>query len=174
MAPIVGIVVGMSMIVSAFARGFQASGPEQTAGSQATKADAPKSVVVKRGSEKPAAGRSGGLFTGKAGVDRLFPAKDPSRVAVASVAFEPGARTVWHSQPLGQTLVVTHGIGWMQGWGGEVQEIRAGDVVNTPPNQKHWHGATATTSMTHISIVEHLDGKNVEAMERVGDEEYRP
>ncbi len=117
MAPIVGIVVGMSMIVSAFARGFQASGPEQTAGSQATKADAPKSVVVKRGSEKPAAGRSGGLFTGKAGVDRLFPAKDPSRVAVASVTFGPGARTVWHSHPLGQTLVVTHGTGWVQALG---------------------------------------------------------
>jgi quercetin dioxygenase-like cupin family protein len=130
--------------------------------------------VVKRGAAKPAAGRSGGFFTGSAGVDRLFPAKGPSRVAVASVTFEPGARTVWHSHPLGQTLVVTEGTGWVQGWGGKVQEIRAGDVVHTPPNQKHWHGATAKTSMTHISIVEHLDGKNVEVMERVSDEQYRP
>ena len=95
-------------------------------------------------------------------------------MAVASVTFEPGARTAWHSHPLGQTLIVTEGTGWVQGWGGKVQEIRAGDVVHTPPNQKHWHGATATTRMTHISVVEHLDGKNVEVMERVSDEQYRP
>ena len=86
-------------------------------------------------------------------------------MAVASVTFEPGARTAWHSHPLGQTLVVTEGTGWVQGWGGKVQEIKAGDVVHTPPNQKHWHGATATTRMRHISVVEHLDGKNVEVME---------
>ena len=93
-------------------------------------------------------------------------------MAIASVTFEPGARTAWHSHPLGQTLVVTEGTGWVQGWGGKVQEIKAGDVVHTPSNQKHWHGATATTRMTHISVVEHLDGKNVEVMERVSDEQY--
>ena len=130
--------------------------------------------MVKRGAEKPAAGQPGGFFTGSAGVDRLFPAEEPSRVAIASVTFEPGARTAWHSHPLGQTLVVTEGTGWVQGWGGKVQEIKAGDVVHTPPNQKHWHGATATTRMTHISVVEHLDGKNVEVMEPVSDEQYRP
>ena len=141
---------------------------------QVVKTDATKPVVVKRGTEKPAPGQPGGFFTGSAGVDRLFPAQEPSRAAVASVTFEPGARTAWHSHPLGQTLVVTEGTGWVQGWGGKVQEIRAGDVVHTPPNQKHWHGATATTRMTHISVVEHLDGKNVEVMEAVSDEQYRP
>ena len=94
-------------------------------------------------------------------------------MAISNVTFEPGARTIWHSHPLGQTLIVTDGTGWVRGWGGEVQEIRAGDVVRIPPNQKHWHGATATTSMTHISVVEHLNGRNVEAMERVSDEQYR-
>jgi quercetin dioxygenase-like cupin family protein len=173
MAPLVGAVVLISMLASAIAQAFQAKGPEEAAAPQAAKTDAPKPVMVKRGAEKPAAGVPGGFFTGSAGVDRLFPAQEPSRVAVASVTFEPGARTAWHSHPLGQTLIVTEGTGWVQGWGGPVQEIRAGDVVHTPPNQKHWHGATATTRMTHVSVVEHLDGKNVELMERVSDEQYR-
>ena len=138
------------------------------------KADATRPVVVKRGTEKTAPVEPGGFFTGSAGVDRMFPAREPSRVAIASVTFEPGARTAWHSHPLGQTLIVTEGTGWIQGWGGPVQEIRAGDVVYTPPNQKHWHGATATTGMTHVAIVEALDGRNVEAMEQVSDEQYKP
>jgi quercetin dioxygenase-like cupin family protein len=169
-----GTVVIISMVASAIAHAFQAKGPEQAASPRAVMSGAIKPVVVKRGAEKPGAGAPGGFFTGSAGVDRLFPAREPSRVAVASVTFEPGARTVWHSHPLGQTLIVTEGSGWVQGWGGKVQEIRAGDVVHTPPNQKHWHGATETTRMTHISVVEHLDGKNVEVMERVSDERYRP
>jgi 4-carboxymuconolactone decarboxylase len=90
----------------------------------------------------------------------------------ASVAFEPGARTAWHSHPLGQTLIVTAGTGWVQQWGGQVQEIRQGDIVWIPPNLKHWHGATASASMTHIAIQESLDGKAVEWMEKVSDEQY--
>jgi quercetin dioxygenase-like cupin family protein len=172
--PLVWAVVLIPMLASAVAQAFQARGAEEAAIPQAAKADDQKPVVVKRGAEKPAAGQPGGFFTGSAGVDRLFPAEEPSRVAIASVTFEPGARTAWHSHPLGQTLVVTEGTGWVQGWGGKVQEIKAGDVVHTPPNQKHWHGATATTRMKHISVVEHLDGKNVEVMEPVSDEQYRP
>jgi len=172
--PLVGAVVLIPMLASAVAPAFQAKDAEEAAAPQAAKPDDQKPVVVKRGAEKPAAGRPGGFFTGSAGVDLLFPAEEPSRVAIASVTFEPGARTAWHSHPLGQTLVVTEGTGWVQGWGGKVQEIKAGDVVHTPPNQKHWHGATATTRMKHISVVEHLDGKNVEVMEPVSDEQYRP
>jgi quercetin dioxygenase-like cupin family protein len=172
--PLVGAVVLIPMLASAVAQAFQTRGAEKAAAPQAAKPDDQKPVVVKRGAEKPAAGQPGGFFTGSAGVDRLFPAEEPARVAIASVTFEPGARTAWHSHPLGQTLVVTEGTGWVQGWGGKVQEIKAGDVVHTPPNQKHWHGATATTRMKHISVVEHLDGKNVEVMEPVSDEQYRP
>jgi len=174
MVPLVGAVVLIPVLASAVTQAFQARGAEEAAAPQAAKLDDQKPVVVKRGAEKPAAGQPGGFFTGSAGVDRLFPAEEPSRVAIASVTFEPGARTAWHSHPLGQTLVVTEGTGWVQGWGGKVQEIKAGDVVHTPPNQKHWHGATATTRMKHISVVEHLDGKNVEVMEPVSDEQYRP
>ena len=174
MTPLVAAVVLIPMVASAVAEAFQARGTEEAAGLKAAKPDDQKPVMVKRGAEKPAAGQPGGFFTGSAGVDRLFPAEDPSRVAIASVTFEPGARTAWHSHPLGQTLVVTEGTGWVQGWGGKVQEIKAGDVVRTPPNQKHWHGATATTRMRHVSVVEHLEGKNVEVMEPVSDEQYRP
>jgi quercetin dioxygenase-like cupin family protein len=111
-------------------------------------------------------------FTGSVRIDRLFKAKDPSRASGSSVTFEPGARTAWHTHPLGQTLIVTAGSGWVQQWGGPIEEIRPGDVVWIPPGQKHWHGATATTAMTHIAITEQLDGKNAEWMEKVSDEQY--
>ncbi len=111
-------------------------------------------------------------FTGSVRVDPLFQPNAPSRVAGAYVTFEPCARTDWHTHPLGQTLVVTSGVGRVQQWGGPVEEIRAGDVVWTPPAVKHWHGASPTTAMTHIAIQEQLDGKVVEWMERVTDEQY--
>jgi 4-carboxymuconolactone decarboxylase len=111
-------------------------------------------------------------FTGNVSVESLFPVNPPSRTSGASVTFEPGARSAWHTHPLGQTLIVTAGTGWVQQWGGEKQEIRSGDVVWTPPGVKHWHGATATTAMTHIAINETLDGKNVEWMEKVTDDRY--
>ncbi len=112
-------------------------------------------------------------FTGAVRIDPLFDTPDPGRVAVASVTFEPGARTAWHTHPLGQTLIVTAGCGWAQSWGGPVQEIRPGDVVWFAPGEKHWHGAAATTAMTHIAIQEKLDGKLVDWMEQVTDEQYR-
>jgi quercetin dioxygenase-like cupin family protein len=106
-------------------------------------------------------------------VDPLFDAPSPARVFGASVTFEPGARTAWHAHALGQTLVVTAGRGRVQRWGGPVEEIRPGDVVWISPGEKHWHGATPTTAMTHIAIVEQLDGKSADWMEKVNDEQYQ-
>jgi len=111
-------------------------------------------------------------FTGLVRVDPLFGANAPSRMTGAYVTFEPGARSAWHSHPLGQTLVVTAGVGRVQSWGGPVQELRPGDVVWTPPNVKHWHGAAPTTAMTHMAISEQQEGKAVTWMEKVSDEQY--
>ena len=112
-------------------------------------------------------------FTGAVRIDPLAQAPAPARVSAANVTFEPGARTAWHTHPLGQTLIVTFGRGWAQRAGGPIEEIRSGDVVWFPPGEKHWHGATSTTAMTHIAIQESLDGKNVEWLEKVTDDEYR-
>ncbi len=111
-------------------------------------------------------------FTGTVRVDPLFTAPDPARVVGAAVTFEPGARTAWHTHPLGQTLVVTAGFGRVQRLGGPVEEIRPGDVVWFEPGEKHWHGASPTTAMTHIAIQERLDGKAVDWLEHVSDEQY--
>ena len=104
-------------------------------------------------------------------IDPLHQADEPARLLCASVTFEPGARTAWHAHPLGQTLIVTAGCGLAQRWGGPIVQIRPGDVIWFPPGEKHWHGATATTAMTHIAIVEQLDGKAVDWMEKVSDEQ---
>jgi quercetin dioxygenase-like cupin family protein len=112
-------------------------------------------------------------FTGTVRVDPLFKAPDPARVGGALVTFEPGARTAWHTHPLGQTLIVTSGCGWVQREGGAIEEIRPGDVVWFPPGEKHWHGAAATTAMSHIAIQEALNGSVVNWMEQVSDAEYR-
>jgi quercetin dioxygenase-like cupin family protein len=112
-------------------------------------------------------------FTGTVRVDTLFCAPDPAMVAGASVTFEPGARTAWHTHPLGQTLIVTAGCGWVQREGGGVEEIHPGDVVWFAPGEKHWHGATPTTALTHIAIHERLDGKFVDWLEHVSDAQYR-
>jgi quercetin dioxygenase-like cupin family protein len=111
-------------------------------------------------------------FTGTVRVDPLFEATHPARALGARVTFEPGARTAWHTHPLGQRLIVTDGRGLVQSWGGPIETIRPGDVVLCPPGEKHWHGATATTGMTHIAIMEQLDGKAVDWMEKVSDEQY--
>ena len=111
-------------------------------------------------------------FTGAVRIDPLAQAPAPARVSAASVTFEPGARTAWHTHPLGQTLIVTFGRGWAQREGGPIEEIRPGDIVWFPPGEKHWHGATATTGMTHIAIQETLDGKAVEWMEQVSEAQY--
>jgi quercetin dioxygenase-like cupin family protein len=112
-------------------------------------------------------------FTGAVRVDPLFSTPDPARVAGASVTFEPGARTAWHTHPLGQTLIVTSGCGRAQRWGGPVEEIHPGDVVWFAPGEKHWHGAALKTAMTHIAIHERLDGKAVDWLEPVSEEQYR-
>jgi len=112
-------------------------------------------------------------FTGAVRIDPLVQAPEPARVSAASVTFEPGARTAWHTHPLGQTLVVTFGGGWAQREGGPIEEIRPGDVVTVGPNEKHWHGASATTAMTHIALQESLDGKAVEWLEKVTDDQYQ-
>jgi quercetin dioxygenase-like cupin family protein len=111
-------------------------------------------------------------FTGTVRIDPLFQASAPARVAGASVTFEPGARTAWHTHPLGQTLIVTSGCGWAQKEGGSVEEIHPGDVIWFAPGEKHWHGATAITAMTHTAIQEQLDGKAVDWMEKVADKDY--
>src|SRR5271166_6764966 len=130
-------------------------------------------MEIKRSGSQPSSKGSADYFTGAVRVDMLFEATDPARVVGASVTFEPGARTAWHTHPLGQTLIVTYGRGWAQRWGGPVEEIRPGDVVWISPGEKHWHGATPATAMTHIAIQEALNGSPVHWMEMVSDEQYR-
>jgi quercetin dioxygenase-like cupin family protein len=127
---------------------------------------------ITRNGKRPANQGPADFFTGRVRVDPLFSAQEPARSNGASVTFEPGARSAWHSHPLGQTLIVTAGSGWVQAWGQPVQEIGPGDVVWTPPGEKHWHGAKSTTSLTHIAIQEALNGKVVDWMEKVGDDQY--
>jgi quercetin dioxygenase-like cupin family protein len=147
---------------------------------------------IKRGGSQPSRKGPADYFTGTVRIDPLFEAPDPARVVGAqsasgkvqsgfpirsttinSVTFEAGARTAWHTHPLGQTLIVVSGLGWAQHEGGPVEEIRPGDVVWFPPGEKHWHGASPTTPMTHIAIQEALDGKAVDWMEMVSDDQYR-
>jgi len=127
---------------------------------------------IKRSGAQPSAKGQTEYFTGTVRIDPLFQAPDPARVVGASVTFEPGARTAWHTHPLGQTLIVTAGSGLVQSWGGPIREIWPGDVVWIPPGEKHWHGAKATTAMTHIAIQEQLNGKTADWMEKVSDELY--
>jgi quercetin dioxygenase-like cupin family protein len=129
-------------------------------------------VLHKRAGSQPSQVGPAEWFTGSVRIDPLNAAQAPSRVACAAVTFEPGARTAWHTHPLGQTLIVTAGCGWIQCEGEPIVEIRTGDVVWFPPGQRHWHGATATTAMTHIAIQEAADGKAVDWMEPVADQAY--
>ena len=128
---------------------------------------------IKRSGSEPSAKGPAEYFTGPVRVDMLFRPQEPARTSGAYVTFEPGARTAWHTHPLGQTLIITAGFGWVQREGGPVEEVRPGDVVWFPPGEKHWHGATPVTAMTHIAITETLDGKNVDWMEKVSDDQYR-
>ncbi|HVZ97520.1 MAG TPA: cupin domain-containing protein [Chitinophagaceae bacterium] len=128
--------------------------------------------IIKAGTQPSGKGPED-WFTGNVRIDPLFQPNESRRAAAALVTFEPGARTAWHTHPLGQTLIVTSGAGWVQREGGPVEEIHPGDVVWFAANEKHWHGATATTAMTHIAIQENLNGKVVEWMEKVSDEQYR-
>lgn len=130
-------------------------------------------MEIKRSGSQPSTKGPEDWFTGVVRIDPIFQPKEPARAAGASVTFEPKARTAWHSHPLGQTLIVTSGSGWVQREGGQVEEIHPGDVVWFSPDEKHWHGATPTTAMTHIAIHESLNGKMVEWMEKVNDEQYQ-
>jgi quercetin dioxygenase-like cupin family protein len=128
---------------------------------------------IRRSGSQPSGKGPAEWFTGTVRIDPLFEASNPARAVGASVTFEPGARTAWHTHPLGQTLIVTAGAGLAQRWEGPVEEIRPGDVIWFPPGEKHWHGASATTAMTHIAIQEQLDDKAVDWMEKVSDQQYR-
>lgn len=130
-------------------------------------------MQIKRSGTEESRKASAQWFTGSARIDPLFQAPEPARVSGGHVTFEPGARTAWHTHPLGQTLIITSGLGWVQRDGGPIEEVRSGDVVWFPPGEKHWHGASASTAMTHIAIQESLNGKNVDWLNQVSDEQYR-
>ncbi|MBV8920330.1 (R)-mandelonitrile lyase [Bradyrhizobium sp.] len=130
-------------------------------------------MEIKQNGSQPSRPGPQEWFTGSVRIDPLFQAPAPARAGAACVTFEPGARTAWHTHPLGQTLLITSGFGWVQRDGGPIEEVRPGDVVWFPPGLKHWHGATPTTALTHIAIQEALDGKSVDWMDKVSDEQYR-
>lgn len=129
-------------------------------------------MEIKRAGSQPSQKGALQTFTGNVRIDPLFDQNEPARTLAANVTFEPCARTFWHTHPLGQMLIVTAGCGRIQRWGGTIEEIRPGDVVWVEPGEKHWHGASPTTAMTHIAIVEKLDGKSADWMEEVSDEQY--
>jgi 4-carboxymuconolactone decarboxylase len=161
-----GVVLAALVLGAAPLHGQQAGGSAMATASDGT------AIVITRSAAQSSRQGEAEHFTGSVRIDQQFQATAPGRASGAIVTFEPGARTAWHTHPLGQTLIVTSGVGRVQRWGDPVQEIRPGDVVWTPPGQKHWHGASPTTSMTHVGIVERLDGKSVDWMERVTDEQY--
>ena len=136
-------------------------------------AELEKQVKIQRSGSQPSRPGPEEYFTGKVRIDAPFAGSEPARVGGATVTFEPGARTAWHTHPLGQTLIVTQGRGWIQLWGEEIQEMNQGDIVWIPEDVKHWHGATPDTAMTHIAIAESLNGSPVDWMEKVSDAQYQ-
>ena len=128
---------------------------------------------IKRNGSQPATKGPENYFTGSVRVEPVFQVGDPLRVNAGSVTFEPGARSAWHTHPLGQTLIITAGLGWVQTEGRPIEEVHPGDVVWFPPGERHWHGASPTNAMTHIAVQESLNGKNVDWMEKVSDDQYR-
>jgi quercetin dioxygenase-like cupin family protein len=130
-------------------------------------------MEIKRAGSRPSTKGSADWFTGSVRFDALFDARDPARAVGARVTFEPAARTAWHTHPLGQALVVVEGFGLAQEWGGPIQEMRPGDVVLIKPGEKHWHGASPTTAMTHIAVQEQENGRTADWLEQVSDEQYR-
>lgn len=129
-------------------------------------------MKIDRNGSRPATKGAQDYFSGSVRVEPVFQVGEPMRLNAGSVTFEPGARTAWHTHPLGQTLIITAGLGWVQTEGGQIEEVRPGDVVWFPPGEKHWHGATPATAMTHIAVQESLNGKNVDWMEKVSDAQY--
>jgi len=167
-------IISLSVLALASANADQ---PSATSGGGAPPTpsigDSKKTISITQSGSQPSAKGTVEYFTGAVRIDSRFQQSDPARVGGGIVTFEPGARTAWHAHPLGQTLIVTAGAGLIQQWGGPIQEMKPGDVVWIPPGVKHWHGATATTAMTHIAIAEQLAGKSAEWMEKVSDEQYR-
>jgi quercetin dioxygenase-like cupin family protein len=139
----------------------------------AASAELEKQVKIQRSGSQPSRPGPEEYFSGKVRIDAPFAGSEPARVGGATVTFEPGARTAWHTHPLGQTLIVTQGRGWIQLWGEEIQEMNQGDIVWIPEDVKHWHGATPDTAMTHIAIAESLNGSPVDWMEKVSDAQYQ-
>jgi quercetin dioxygenase-like cupin family protein len=170
---IAAMVMSLFLLASTFICANQARAASESGAPPVASSEVSQTISITRSGSQPSSKGPTEYFTGSVRIDPLFKANDPSRASGALVTFEPGARTAWHTHPLGQILIVTAGSGWIQQWGGQIQEIRQGDVVRIPPGQKHWHGATATTGMTHIAIQEYIDGKAVEWMEKVSDEQYR-
>lgn len=160
MKRLTAMVMSLTLLPSAYVQANQAGEGLQT-------------ISITRSGSQPSGKGPAENFTGTVRTDPLFQPPAPARARGVSVTFEPGARTAWHTHPLGQTLIVTAGCGLVQSWGGPVQTICPGDVVWIPPGQKHWHGATPIAAMTHIAVVEMLDGKSVEWMEKVSDEHYQ-
>ncbi len=164
--------ISFPLLALAFAQatpGGTASGPDA---SPSASRESPPALRITRNGSRPSAKGPAENFTGTVRVDPLFQANVPSRSSGAYVTFEPGARSAWHTHPLGQTLVVTAGVGRVQFWGGAIEEIRPGDVVWIPPGQKHWHGASPTTAMTHLALQEQFGGKAVDWLEKVTDAQY--
>lgn len=167
------MVMLLSLLPSAHTQANQEKAASGSDAPPVTASESSQAITITRSGAQPSGKGPAENFTGTVRVDPLFNPPPPARARGVSVTFEPGARTAWHTHPLGQILIVTAGCGLIQSWGGPVEKICPGDVVWIPPGQKHWHGATATTAMTHIAIVEQLDGKSVDWMEKVSDEQYR-
>jgi quercetin dioxygenase-like cupin family protein len=163
----------LAQLASMFAQTTQASAAPGVEAQPAASSASPKTLSIARNGLQPSSKGPSDYFTGSVRVDPLFQANEPARALGVSVTFEPGSRTHWHTHPLGQTLIVMAGCGLVQRWNGPIEEIRPGDVVWIPAGEKHWHGATATTAMTHIAIQEQLDGKTADFMEQVSEEQYR-
>jgi quercetin dioxygenase-like cupin family protein len=164
--------ISLFLLASAPAHASEATAASGAGGHPAVLHEDAPTIAITRSGSQPSRQAPAQYFTGSVRIDPLFQAKDPSRTSGSYVTFEPGARSAWHTHPLGQTLIVTAGTGWVQQEGREKQEIKPGDVIWIPPGVKHWHGATANNGMTHIAIQEEVDGKNVDWMEKVSDEQY--
>jgi len=165
--------MSLFLLASACAQADQAMADSGSGAPPVPSSEDSQTISITRSGSQPSAKGSVEYFTGAVRIDSLFQRSDPARVGGGIVTFEPGARTAWHTHPLGQTLIITAGVGLIQQWGGPIQEMKQGDVVWIPPGVKHWHGATATTGMTHIAIAEQFDGKGAHWMEKVSDEQYR-
>lgn len=163
------IALGLSLLASAGTTAFAQAATPSLSGASNSSMD----LRIARAGSQPSTRGPAEFFTGSVRVDPLFPATAPSRMSGGLVTFEPGARSAWHSHPVGQVLVVTAGLGWVQREGGPVEEMHPGDVVLIPPGLRHWHGAAATTGVTHIALQEQMDGHAVAWMDKVSDAQYR-